>query len=155
MIGRFGKCLAFLVSSLAWGLSMPVHGMTCAAESASRLVFGQYDPRAPVPLDVQGSLSVHCTPNTPGEVLNLAVRLAGGGNEQAYLRNVQSGERLFIALYRDSARAIGLDPRNLFEMRVPLAAPITFTLPLYGRIPAYQNVSVGNYQAAFTVLIDY
>ncbi len=153
--GRVFNCIALLIFALACGFSLSAQGMDCVPESAFRLTFGQYDPRSPDPLDVQGSMSIQCTPNSPGEILDLAATLVGATEWQFYLYNLQTGEKLRIGLYRDSARAKAIDTQNLFGVRVPLARPITFNVPLYGRIPALQNVSVGNYQADFALLINY
>ncbi len=155
MSGRIATFCILFSLALTCGFSLPAHGMNCTSEAASRLIFGQYDPRSSVPLDVQGNLSIQCTPSNPGEVLDLTTTLAGAADWQFYLRNLETGERLRIGLYKDSARVKSIDSLSLFSVRIPLATAITFTIPLYGRIPALQNVSIGSYQADFSVLINY
>ncbi len=104
---------------------------------------------------MQGSLSIQCTPASPGEVVDVKGSLVGVSDTQLYVRNPQTGDRLRVGLYRDSARSQPINPQELLWFRFPLVVTTTLTLPLYGRIPAGQDVSAGSYQADFTLLIDF
>lgn len=146
--------------TLAWGglaliAAIPAMGMSCMMMAAPRLVFGEYNPKSPLPHDVQGTLSIQCTPATPGEIVDLKGSLTGLSDTQLYAHNPQTGDRLRVGLYRDPARSQLINPQELFWFRVPLAVSTTLTIPLYGRIPAGQDVAVGSYQADFTVLLDF
>ncbi len=142
---------ALLISSLC----APASGMSCVTVVAPRLVFGEYDPKSPQPHDVQGSVSIQCTPITPGEVLDLRASLPGISGQVLHARNLLTGESLRIGLYRDPARAQPADAQALFTLRAPLAVTTTIVFPLYGRIPAGQDVTLGSYQAELTLLLEF
>ncbi len=150
-----GRWLAISATTLACSLCAPAAGMNCMTVVAPRLVFGEYDPKWPQPHDVQGSVSIQCTPTVPGEVLDLKASLAGIPDQALYARNLLTGERLRIGLYRDPARAQPVSPQQLFEIRAPLVVTTTIVVPLYGRIPAGQDVAVGSYQANLNLLLEF
>ncbi len=134
-------------------VSSPVQAMSCGIASAPQLSFGHYDPLSPIPLDIQTSFSIQCTPAFPGEALNLGISLVGSP-EAWTARNSQTGDTLRFSLYRDPARALPLHDDTL-QLASVLAGTTTLTIPLYGRIPARQSVSVGNYQMMITVRMSY
>lgn len=136
-------------------LAMPAHSMNCMVVAAPMIVSGVYDPKSPMPHDVQGSATIQCTPATPGEVLDLKASLVGTTDTWLYLRNTQTGERLRMRLYRDPARAQAIDPQAVFRFSIPLAVPFTVTVPIYGRIPAGEDVTVGSYSADFTIVLEF
>lgn len=155
-MSRSMRCwLAICVATLAGSLCTPAAGMSCLTVVAPRLAFGEYDPKWPQPHDVQGSVSIQCTPTIPGEVLNLKASLAGIADQALYARNLLTGDRLRIVLYRDPARVQPIDAQQLFAIRAPLAVTTTIVVPLYGRIPAEQDVAVGSYQTNLTLLLEF
>lgn len=155
-MSRSTRCWrAVSAAMLGWWLCAPALGMSCMTVVAPRLVFGEYDPKRPQAHDVQGSLSIQCTPMAPGEVLDLKASLAGVSGQALYARNALTGERLLVGLYRDPARVLPADAQALFAFRAPLAVTTTIVMPLYGRIPAGQDVAVGSYQADLTILLEF
>ncbi len=147
--------LAMAVAALACLPGAPALGMSCVTVVLPQLVFGEYDPKWPQAHDIQGSLSIQCTPMIPGEVLDLKATLVGFTGPALYAHNPLTGDRLRIGLYRDPARAQPADTHQLFAIRAPLAVTTTLVVPLYGRIPPGQDVAVGNYQTNLTILLDY
>lgn len=145
-------CLAIMASAMLL-CSSSVHAMSCSMTSTPQLSFGHYDPLSPIPLDIQGSLSIHCTPAFPGESLNLGISFVDLA-ENFIARNLQSGDTLRFNLYKDPARALPLGDETL-QLASVLAGATTLTIPLYGRVPARQSVAVGQYQSLVTVKMNY
>lgn len=150
--GLLRTCLAIMASAMIL-VSSSVRAMSCAITNAPQLSFGHYDPLSPIPLDVQTSFSIQCTPAFPGEALDLGLSFAGPPETWA-ARNSQTGETLRFSLYKDPARALPLHDDTL-QLASVLASTTTLTIPLYGRVPARQSVSVGQYQLVVTVRMNY
>lgn len=129
--------------------------MTCRLAGTPQLVFGQYDPQSGGTLDVQTTLAIDCTPAFTGEELSLRVSLAGAPSATLEMQHQATGEPLAFGLYLDPARSRPLDWQSLFSLQATLAAPMTLTFPLFGRIPAAQNVAVGDYRLSLTLLLEY
>jgi spore coat protein U-like protein len=143
------------LSALMLGLSKPVTAMFCYGESVPQFVFGQYDPHHHEPHDVQTVFSIHCTPAYRGEALNLMIRLTNAGNGPLRMRNLDTGESLQFSVYKDPARLQPIDAMNGLSLNFPLMAPTTLSIPVYGRIPARQNVSVGSYHLPVSVTLSF
>ncbi len=148
---RMIKTLALI----ALGAAADAGAMSCVVESAPQFVFGQYDPQSAIALDIQTSFAVQCTPAFRGEQLNLQIGFSGLAAGQLSMRNPASGEVLSFAMYRDPARAQPIDAQSVLSFHTPLLTTTTLSLPVYGRIPARQNVSVGHYQLGVTVLLSF
>ena len=114
--------------------------------TTSPIAFGGYDPvagNATAPLDGIGTVIVTCT---KGAVAH--VGLNEGSNNQGNTRRMRQSGTAFLTyeIYKDSARTdrwgddIG---SNLDLGAAPNRNPRTFTA--YGRIPAAQDATVGNY----------
>lgn len=139
------------------GMNRPLHALACAAAlaaplaaraapgctalSASGVAFGSYDPLASTPLDAAGSISWNC--NGVGSVL---VLLSAGASGSAADRALVSGaDRLAYNLYVDPARTVVWGD---FTGGTPNLLPGgngRQTTPVYGRIPAHQDVRAGTY----------
>lgn len=128
--------------------------MNCAIVSSPQFAFGPYDSLSPMALDVQASLVVQCTPATPGQLLNLQVSLTGA-SQPLQMVNAQTGERLIFVLYADAGRTQAIDGQQVFAMQLPLPGPTLLSLPVYGRVPARQGVSVGTYQSQLAVVLNF
>ncbi len=150
---RFALRLSFIALIL---MSAPLAGaMNCVLASAPQLAFGRYEPWSASPQDIQGTVSIECTPARTGEVMDVRVKLVPISSGRMAMRNQETGELLQFRLYRDPARATPVFDDLIFELRAPLAVRTTIPITLYGRIPPGQNAAVGNYRARFTVLLDY
>jgi spore coat protein U-like protein len=113
------------------------------------VAFGRYDPVAAnrtTPLDSQGAVIVTCTRGALA-----AVVLDQGQNGTSGTPQMANGAaRLRYALYADTGHTL------------PAKWGISFTggalprnLPVYGRIPAGQDVAVGNYQDTVLVTVTF
>ncbi len=146
--------LCRLLASLGIFAGGQVQAMTCSVVSSPQFTFGQYDPLSPVALDVQASFLMQCIPTVPGEMLNLQVSLAEV-MQPLQLQNIQTGEWLRVSLYTDAARTRPIDSQQVLAIRIPLFTSTLLSLPVYGRIPARQGISVGTYRMNFSVILDF
>lgn len=147
---RWMKVLAVLML-LA---SAELRAMGCAVANAPQFNFGAYDPLSPLPLDVQTSLVVQCTPAFPGETLRMQVSFAGI-NAPMQMLNPQSGDLMRFGLYSDPARSLPIDSQQVISFSASLWTATTLAFPVYGRVPAGQPISVGNYQMNISVILNY
>jgi spore coat protein U-like protein len=143
------------IATIMLVLSSSAAAMTCMGEGAPQFVFGQYDPHLHEPHDVQTVFSIHCIPAYSGEALNLIIRLTDVSNGPMRMRNLETGEWLQFAVYKDPARSQPIDALNGLSLNFPLMVPTTLSIPVYGRIPARQNVSVGSYHLPLNVMLSF
>jgi spore coat protein U-like protein len=155
MNNRWNRLWQVGISALIVGISLSTNAMVCVGEGAPQFVFGEYDPHSHDPHDVQTILSIHCTPDFSGEALNLMIRLANVTTGPLFMRNLNTGEWLQFAVFKDPARSQPIDALNALSLNFPLTMPTTLSIPVYGRIPARQNVSVGSYQLPLAVSLSY
>ena len=156
MMGRFRiKVLVGLIVGIATGTPSFTNAMNCFSENEPVFVFGAYDPQLNEHHDVQTVFNIHCTPAYRGETLNLIIRLNGLRTDAMHMRNLETGEHLQFAVYKDPAHSQPIDLLNSISLTMPLLVPTTLAVPVYGRIPARQNVSVGHYRLAVSVSISF
>ena len=137
----------------------PAHAMNCMPLGAGGLAIGHYQPLDPAPLDAQASMAIDCSPATPGEALNLEVRLLNAGTGRVQLQNVQGmapgGGTLAVQLYRDAARTLPLDEQATLRFTDRPLMPTRYWVSVYARVPARQDVETGQYRLPLTLLITY
>jgi spore coat protein U-like protein len=71
------------------------------------------------------------------------------------MRNLDTGEWLQFSVYKDPARSQPIDALNGLSLNFPLMAPTTLSIPVYGRIPARQDVAVGSYHWPVSITLSY
>jgi spore coat protein U-like protein len=136
-----------IVASVVLVLMLAAAGPAHAACSISTTAvsFGGYDVFSPTALDAQGQVSVTCSLILFG----FTVALDRGGAPSFSPRQLKQGtEPLNYNFYLDAARTIiwgdGTPGTQTFSQGgVIVLPPQTFLLPVYGRIPANQDVTVG------------
>lgn len=151
LLKRLSKMVALMIA-LA---SSNANAMSCVIENIPQFIFGHYDPKSPVALDVQASFAIQCTPAFRGEILNLQISFAGIGAGQLKMRNASTGDMLNFGMYKDAARVQPIDAQSVLTFNTPLLTTTTMSLPIFGRVPARQNVAVGNYQLPVTVIVNF
>lgn len=151
----FAKRAARYLLWMAVAAASDAMAMSCVIESAPQFVFGKYEPQSTVPLDVQTSFAIQCTPAYPGELLNLKISFAGISTSGLQMRNAATGELLNFAMYKDMAHSQPIDAQSVLSFATPLITTTTLALPVFGRIPARQNISVGNYQLGIAVILNF
>ena len=121
---------------------------------AGALAFGSYDPMGAnktANLDGQGSMGVQCTASTVYTLeLNFGSHAAGSPRQMAIGAN-----RLSYDLYTNASRTTvwSTYPAAVRQSNASSTAPVS--IPVYGRIPAGQNVSGGAYQDLVTATLTY
>lgn len=111
------------------------------------LAFGEYNPLATADLDsAAATISVNCTSG-----INPAIEFAGGRT----ILNADDGTTtLNYEVFTDSTRTTALVDATPAAMGVSDGST-ALTYPLYGRIPALQNVTAGNYAGTLTATINW
>jgi len=124
--------------------------------STTSIAFGTYDVLNPAPHDTAGNLVYQCG-NRDHDIMITIDR--GGGPSFSGRRMIDGTEQLLYNLYLDAARTViwgdGSGGTQAYFMHNPQKNNQDIALPIYGRIPAGQNVSVGNYSDTLTVTINY
>lgn len=138
--------------ALGFALALALPGFAAAAECSLNVVnvsFGAYDTLSPSDSDITGSIAVSCDVETVAEV-SLS---AGLGSFAA--RRMQSGMySLFYNLYLDPTRlSIWGDGSQGTSLLSIGGTGGTYTV--YARIPARQNVTVGEYADTITVTLTF
>jgi spore coat protein U-like protein len=118
--------------------------------------FGSYDPvaaNATAPLDGIGTVTVTCTKGAVAKV-----GLNTGANAQGAIRRMTQGaaEYLTYEIYKDTAHANIWGDTADTALDIPAAPnrnPRTFTA--YGRVPAAQDATVGNYTDTVVATVNF
>ena len=120
------------------------------------VTFGAYDPvaaNATAPLDGTGTVTVTCTKGAPAKV-----GLSPGSNAQGTTRRMSGGAAAFLTyeLYKDTAHATVWGDTIDTALDIPAAPnrnPRDFTV--YGRVPAAQDATVGNYTDTVVATVNF
>jgi spore coat protein U-like protein len=129
--------------------------------SATDLNFGTYDTSAAGATDGTGNINVHCT-FLIAIALHYTVKLSTGGSGTYTPREMQRDATYSLAynLYVDSTRLTiwgdgsGSTDFDKFSSLLGLLVHDR-NYPVYGRIPAQQNVPPGSYSDTITVTVEY
>lgn len=126
---------------------------SCTVE-ADDLVFGAYDPFAGTALDEEGEVRVHCTKGTDYDI-----GLDEGENpdvEQRRMSHETEGEEfLDYELYSDPGRESRWGDTSGTDTVSDTGTGSVQAHPVYGRIPAEQNVEAGNYSDTISVTVSF
>ncbi len=131
----------------------------CTVLASPALVFDHYDPMSTTFQDIETSFMLECESVPLQSRENIALRIeflnrSSDGHEHLMV-NPANGEVLTFALFKDRGRKSPLDTRAPMQIMEWIEGRKIFSIPIYGRIRANQNVSKGNYQANLSVLITY
>ena len=122
--------------------------------SATPVTFGGYNVFGVTPLDAAGQVTFRCVgPPTP----LVRITLDKGGAPSFSPRLLHSGgQTLSYNLYLDAARTVtwgdGTGGTQFFLLANPQNGQ-SVAVPVYGRVPAGQDVSAGSYTNTVTVTI--
>jgi spore coat protein U domain-containing protein, fimbrial subunit CupE1/2/3/6 len=124
--------------------------------SSTPLLFGVYNVFATTPLDSTGSLTFRCGSTDKDIVITLD---RGGAPTFNPRRMLNGSEPLTYNLYLDAARTTiwgdGTGGTQAFTEHNPQGNNRDFVVPIYGRIPAGQDVRSGSYTNTITVTIQF
>ena len=138
----------------AFGDSTAEAAPTCTI-SATSVSFGSYDVFASSATDSTGTVTITCNGAARDVVVSLSTGASGAYNPRTMVRG---GETLSYNLYRDAARTSiwgdGSGGTSTYtNANPPNNAAINITV--YGRVPAGQDVSAGNYSDTVSAVINF
>jgi spore coat protein U-like protein len=140
-MNRWLPCLAFALGvAQSWA--------ACTV-SATGVAFGAYDPFSSASLDSTGNVAVTCNPSTP-----YTIALSPGNAAQSDRRMLSGANILAYNLFTDATRTAVWGDGTGATLTVS-GSGIAGGHPIYGRIPARQNVAVGIYSDAITVTVTF
>jgi len=128
----------------------PALAANCSV-SATGVAFGLYDTSSATPRDGVGDIAVKCDLLTA-----YSVSLSTGSGSYADRRMTTPGGTLGYNLYTDLLRLLVWGDGSFGTLAAAGVGTVgTAHLPVYGRIPAQQNVGVGSYSDNVTVTVTY
>ena len=134
----------------AWLLALAAPGAAATCDITPQgTSFGAYDPLAPAPLDGVGNIAVRCDSAVP-----FTLSLGTGTGSYADRRMTGASGSLGYNLYVDGSRAIVWGDGSGGTTTVSANAQ-SADIPIYGRIPAGQNVRADSYTDTLVVTISY
>jgi spore coat protein U-like protein len=127
----------------------------CSLSSTS-MVFGTYDVLVATPLDTTGSVVYRCTQRDHNIMITLD---RGGAASFATRRMVKGSDQLLYNIYLDAARTViwgdGSGGTQAFFARNPQGNNQDLTVPIFGRVPARQDLGVGAYTDTIIVTLNF
>ena len=130
---------------------------SCYPINTANLNFGNYNPELQHDLDIDTTVDIYCAPAFRGRELSVRVNLIGktSRGDLRIINNVATKDEGYFILFRDAARTIPLTD----EMAIPVTETIPqskiFTIRLYGRFLARQNIGAGLYMTNMIINIDF
>ena len=130
---------------------------SCAIESISGVSFGSYDVFSLIATTLGGSVQVRC--DNVGLLDVVHIELSRGGSTSYAPRKLSSGiATMSYNLYLDAARTLvwgdGSEGTLRYGPHTPLSG-VSFTVPIYGALPALQNVPAGTYSDTVVLTVVY
>lgn len=142
------RFLRILVAVCIGSVAAPAAAVVCTV-TPQGVSFGNYDPLSASALDGAGNINVTCDTLVP-----FSVSLSTGSSGTFAERRMTAGTPyLAYNLYSDVLRTIvwgdGVGAANVS------ATGTNVNLPVYGRMPALQNVPANSYSDTITVTVTY
>jgi spore coat protein U domain-containing protein, fimbrial subunit CupE1/2/3/6 len=127
---------------------------SCSLSSVVGVSFGSYNVFDAAPVSSAGSLTYVCTGVQPADRVTIELSVA---SEDPTLRTMSAGAHaLRYQLYLDAARTIiwatGAGGTSTYGPIAPAEATPTL-VPIYGLLPARQDVAAGSYHDTLTVTL--
>ena len=145
--------LAVVIATCAVLLQQGSARAACSLGGAS-VAFGAYDSLVLQPFDTIGSMVFRCNQKDHSVMITLS---RGSGTSYATRRMLNGGQQLFYNLYRDVGRTIiwgdGSGGTQAYLISNPQPNNRDITVPIFGRIPAGQNVRIGDYTDTITITL--
>ena len=136
-------------------LSSRAHAESCAITSVTGVAFGAYDVFAASPVVAAGSVTYVCTGVQATDRISIEIALAPDGTAARAM--LSAGHALLYQLYLDAARTIvwgtGAAGTSVYGPAAPPNGAAT-AVPIYGRIPARQDVAAGAYADSIVVTLQ-
>jgi spore coat protein U-like protein len=137
-------------------LANPFAAQAACSLTSTSIAFGNYDIFSPSPLDSLGQVIFRCGGNDH----DVSISLDNGGAPTFNPRRMLNGtSTLNYNVYLDAARTViwgdGSSGTQNFFVHNPQSNNRDISVPIYGRVPAGQGASVGNYSNTLTVTINF
>lgn len=140
--------LGFATLLAASAAAAPVSAATCNV-SPQGVSFGGYDTLSSSALDGVGNIAVSCDASA-----SFTVSLSAGNGTYSGRAMSSGAEALSYNLYTDASRLIVWGDGSGSTGTVSTTAAAA-EIPVYGRIPARQNVPAGSYADTIVVTVTY
>lgn len=127
---------------------------TSCTISVTSVAFGNYNVFTTTPYDSTGTITYRCN----STAANISITLSGGSSSTFSPRTLRKGsEILDYNLYTNAARTNvwgdGTGGTSIYTRANPPNSNVN--VPVYGRIPALQDVSAGNYADTVVAVINF
>jgi spore coat protein U-like protein len=155
MIGRWLVRAGFVVAlSLITPIGASAQAPSCTI-SVTSVAFGSYNVFTATPTNSTGSVRYRCN----ASAANISIALSNGSSSTFTPRTLLKGsEILQYNLYRNAARTNiwgdGTGGTSIYTRANP-PNNRNVTVTIYGRIPAAQDVSAGNYTDTVSATINF
>jgi len=148
-----------ILAAALFSMAVPDMAQAVCQINLSTLNFGNYDPLGTSSLDSVGNLEYFCSQPVPivtitidrggaGSVLNRRMIKPGGHGTNVLLYNV----------YLDAAKTViwgdGSQGSRIWSTPNP-AVRTRINVPIYGRVPAGQDIGVGSYGDTLMITINF
>ena len=149
--------LKFLMICTCMMLIRAVAAESCYPVNSAQMIFGNYSPEFPQALDMDTTIEIYCAPAFKGQQLNVRINLIDQTDQgdRRVLKNIAGDDKAYYILFQDAGRTIPLRD----DMAIPVTESVPrsklFTIRLYGRLLAKQNIGKGIYVANLLVNIEY
>jgi spore coat protein U-like protein len=139
---------ALAAASLLGAWAAPAAAATCDV-SPQGVNFGGYDPLAAAPTDGVGTIAISC--DSP---VSFTVSLSSGAGSYGERRMIGGVTELAYNLYVDASRLVVWGDGNGGSSTYSTSSD-SVDIPVYGRIPARQNIPAAAYADTIVVTITY
>jgi len=151
------RSIELLIICMSMMLIRTVAAEACYPINSAQMIFGNYGPEFSRALDMDTTIEIYCAPAFQGQQLNVRVNLIDQTDQgdRRVLQNIAGDDKAYYILFQDAARTIPLRD----DMAIPVTESVPrsklFTIRLYGRLLAKQNIGKGTYMANLIINIDY
>lgn len=121
--------------------------------------FGAYDVFASFPLDTTGRVAVACNnPEKKRIPVNISINRGRASSfNPRQMQQVGGSDRMNYYLFVDNSRTTiwgdGSGGTSIFTGMIDRSSPLN--VPIYGRIPARQNLRAGSYRDSLVVTVEW
>jgi spore coat protein U-like protein len=140
-----------------FGMNQNAAAESCYPMNSAQLNFGNYNPESSQHLDSVTTIDIYCAPAFNGRSIDVRVNVIGvsGQDDRRMLSNQADKEEAQFILFQDAARMIPLTDQMAIPVTESVPRSKIFTIRLYGRMLARQDISVGMYMSNLMINIDY
>ena len=140
-----------------FGMIQTVGAVSCDPMNSAQLNFGIYSPESSQHLDSVTTIDIYCAPAFNGRELDVRVNVigVGGQGDRRALSNQADNDEAHFILFQDAARTIPLTDQMAIPVTESVPRSKIFTIRLYGRMLARQDISVGTYMTSLVINIDH